>query len=544
MPAKQLLFDEEGRKKLLKGVQTLAKAVKTTLGPKGRNVVMDRQYSGPLITKDGVTVAKEIELECPFENLGAQMVKEVAGKTADIAGDGTTTATVLAEAIYTEGLKNVSSGANPMDLKRGMDKAVEAMVGALLEMSQQVKTEAQVAQVATISANGDETIGKIIAEAMSKVGNDGTITVEESKTYDTYLQVVEGMQFDRGFISPNFSNPETRTCILHDPLILLYEKKMSTTADLLPLLNEINKEGKPLLIVAEDVDGEALSTFVLNKLRGTLNICCVKSPGMGVRRSEIMEDIAVLTGATVISESVGLNLGNATLGHLGSASKIVVDKENTIIVEGHGDDDAIIARIKHVKDDMRESTSDFDTEKLQERLAKLAGGVAVVHVGAATEIEMKEKKARVEDSLHATRAAVAEGIVPGGGVALIRAQKALLGLKLEGDQAIGVKIILKASEAPLWQLVANAAGMPNVVIEKVKKQKKASMGYNVATDEYVNMIDAGVIDPTKVTRSALQHASSIAGMMLTTECLITSVPEHSDREDNLGKMARNMHNMM
>ena len=523
--AKQLLFDEEARRKLLAGVEKLAKAVKTTLGPKGRNVVLDKSFGSPTVTKDGVSVAKEIELEDPYENMGAQMVKEVASKTSDIAGDGTTTATVLAEAIYREGLKNVTAGANPMGLKRGIDKAVAAMIEELAKLSTPVETSDQVAQVATISANGDEEIGKIIADAMDKVGKDGTITVEESKTIDTTLDVVEGMQFDKGYLSPYFSTDlETREANLEDAYILIHEKKISNLQDLLPLLQEISKTGKPLLIIAEDVEGEALSTLVINKLRGTLTVCAVKAPGFGDRRKAMLEDIAILTGGQCITEDLGIKLENVTLDQLGSAKRITVDKDSTVIVEGQGAQEAIMGRIKLIKAQIEDTTSDYDREKLQERLAKLAGGVAVINVGAATETEMKEKKARVEDALHATRAAVAEGIVPGGGVALIRSKSVLEKLDVKGDEKIGASIISRASEAPLRQLIDNAAGDASIVVAKVKEQK-GNQGFNVATDEYVDMLEAGVIDPTKVTRSALQHASSIAGLLLTTECLITDIPE-------------------
>ena len=523
--AKQLLFDEEARRKLLAGVEKLARAVKTTLGPKGRNVVIDKSFGSPTVTKDGVSVAKEIELECPYENMGAQMVKEVASKTSDIAGDGTTTATVLAEAIYREGLKNVTAGANPMGLKRGIDKAVKAMTEALAKLSTSVETSDQVAQVATISANGDEEIGKIIAEAMDKVGKDGTITVEESKTIDTTLDVVEGMQFDKGYLSPYFATDlETRGTFLEDAHILIHEKKISNLQDLLPLLQEISKTGKPLLIIAEDVEGEALSTLVINKLRGTLAVCAVKAPGFGDRRKAMLEDIAILTGGQCITEDLGIKLENVTLDQLGSAKRLTIDKDTTVIVEGKGAQEAIMGRIKLIKAQIEETTSDYDREKLQERLAKLAGGVAVINVGAATETEMKEKKARVEDALHATRAAVAEGIVPGGGVALIRTMTVIDGLKVVGDEKVGAAIISRASEAPLRQLILNAAGDPSIVVAKVKEQT-GNQGFNVATDEYVDMLEAGVIDPTKVTRSALQHASSIAGLLLTTECLITDIPE-------------------
>jgi len=525
--AKQLLFDEEARRTLLSGVEKLARAVKATLGPKGRNVVLDKSFGSPTITKDGVSVAKEIELECPYENMGAQMVREVASKTSDIAGDGTTTATVLAEAVYREGLKNVTAGANPMDLKRGIDKAVRSMVAKLAEISIPVATSEQVAQVATISANGDDEIGQIIAEAMEKVGKDGTITVEEAKTLDTTLDVVEGMQFDKGYLSPYFATDlETRETLLEDAYILIHEKKISNLQDLLPLLQEISKAGKPLLIIAEDVEGEALQALVINKLRGSLPVCAVKAPGFGDRRKAMLEDIAILTGGQCITDDLGIKLENVTLDQLGSAKRISIDKDTTVIVEGKGSQEGIMGRIKLIKAQIEDTSSDYDREKLQERLAKLAGGVAVINVGAATETEMKEKKARVEDALHATRAAVAEGIVPGGGVALIRAKVVLGDLDLEGDEKVGASIISRATEAPLRQLVDNAHGDASIVVAKVKEQE-GNAGYNVATEEYVDMIEAGVLDPTKVTRSALQNASSIAGLLLTTECLITDIKEDS-----------------
>ena len=491
--AKQLLFDEEARRAILSGVEKLAKAVKTTLGPKGRNVVLDKSFGSPTITKDGVSVAKEIELEDPYENMGAQMVKEVASKTSDIAGDGTTTATVLAEAIYREGLKNVTAGANPMDLKRGIDKAVAAITAQLAEISTPVETSEQVSQVATISANGDAEIGNIIAEAMEKVGKDGTITVEESNTIDTTLDVVEGMQFDKGYLSPYFATDlETRETLLDDAYILIHEKKISNLQDLLPLLQELSKTGKPLLIIAEDVEGEALSTLVINKLRGSLPVCAVKAPGFGDRRKAMLEDIAILTGGQCITEDLGIKLENVTLDQLGSAKRLTVDQDTTVIVEGKGQQEAIMGRIKLIKSQIEETTSDYDREKLQERLAKLAGGVAVINVGAATETEMKEKKARVEDALHATRAAVAEGIVPGGGVALIRAKSTLSGLDLGGDEEVGAGIISRATEAPLRQLITNAAGDASIVVAKVQEQE-GNAGYNVASGEYVDMLEAGVL---------------------------------------------------
>ena len=525
MAGKQLLFDDKARREILAGVELLSKAVKTTLGPKGRNVALDKKFGSPTVTKDGVSVAKEIELEDPFQNMGAQMVKEVASKTSDIAGDGTTTATVLAEAIYRQGLKNVTAGANPMALKRGIDKAVEVMVGKLADISKKVSDTEQVAQVATISANGDSTIGEIIADAMEKVGKDGTITVEEAKTIETTLDVVEGMQFDKGYLSPYFStNPETMEAVLEDCYILIHEKKISNLNDMLPLLQSVAKQGKPFLIIAEDVEGEALATLVVNKLRGTLNVCAVKAPGFGDRRKAMLEDIAILTGGTCITEDLGIKLESVTLEQLGQAKRVTIDKENTTIVEGAGKQSAIIGRVNQIRRQIEETTSDYDREKLQERLAKLAGGVAVINVGAATETEMKEKKARVEDALHATRAAVEEGIVPGGGVALIRASAAAKDLKLEGDEAIGVDIVLRAVEEPLRQLSANGGYEGSIVVQEVAK-RKSNEGFNVASGEYVDMLKAGVLDPTKVTRSALQNAASIAALLLTTECLITDVPE-------------------
>ena len=525
MAAKQLQFDEDARHALLRGVEKLAKAVKATLGPSGRNVILDKKFGSPTITKDGVSVAKEIELEDPFENMGAQLVREVASKTSDIAGDGTTTATVLAEAIYKEGLKNVTAGANPTSLQRGINKAVEAIVTELGKISKKVKDSAEIAQVATVSANWDRTIGQIIADAMEKVGKDGTITVEEAKTIETTLDVVEGMQFDKGYLSPYFStNAEAMEAQLDNAYILIHEKKISSLKDLLPLLEKVAKSGKPLLIIAEDVEGEALATLVVNKLRGTLQICAVKAPGFGDRRKAMLEDIAVLTGGRCITEDLGIKLENITLEDLGRAKRITVDKENTTIVEGSGKNADIQGRVNQIRRQIEETTSDYDREKLQERLAKLAGGVAVINVGAATETEMKEKKARVEDALHATRAAVEEGIVPGGGVALIRAQKALDSVKLEGDEAVGLEIIRRAVEAPLRQLVANAGREGALVVQEVKKAK-GNEGYNVATGEYVDLVKAGVVDPTKVTRSALQNAASISGLLLTTEAVIADLPE-------------------
>ncbi len=523
--AKQIIYDVEARDALLRGVEKLSNAVKVTLGPKGRNVILDKKFGSPTVTKDGVSVAKEIELEDAFENMGAQMVKEVASKTSDIAGDGTTTATVLAEAIYREGLKNVTSGANPMSLKRGIDKAVETLVEQLAKLSKKVKSTEEIAQVGTISANGDATIGNIIAQAMDKVGKDGTITVEEAKSIETSLDVVEGMQFDKGYLSPYFvTDANTMDALLEDPYILIYEKKISNLQDMLPLLQNVAKTGKPFLIIAEDIEGEALATLVVNKLRGTLNVCAVKAPGFGDRRKAIMEDLAVLTNGKFITEDLGIKLESVTLEDLGTAKRVTIGKDDTTIVEGAGKATAIKARIDQIRRQIEETTSDYDREKLQERLAKLAGGVAVINVGAATESEMKEKKMRVEDALHATRAAVEEGIVPGGGVALIRVQKFLDKVDTEGDETIGVEIVRKAIESPLRQLVANAAEEGAIVVQEVKKGKQ-TYGYNVATGEYVDMIAAGIIDPAKVTRSALQNAASIAGLLLTTEAMVSDLPE-------------------
>jgi chaperonin GroEL len=524
MAAKELKFDAAARQALLVGVEKLSRAVKVTLGPRGRNVVLDKKYGSPTVTKDGVTVAKEVTLEDPFENMGAQMVREVASKTSDVAGDGTTTATVLAEAIYREGLKNVTAGANPMDLKRGIERAVESAVENLRKQSKKVKDRAEISQVATISANGDSMIGEIIADAMEKVGKDGTITVEEAKSIETTLDVVEGMQFDKGYLSPYFvTDAEAMECSLEDPYLLIFEKKISNLQDLLPMLQNVAKSGRPLMIIAEDVEGEALATLVVNKLRGTLNVCAVKAPGFGDRRKAMLQDIAVLTGGTVISEDLGIKLENVQVNDLGTAKRVTVDKENTTIVEGGGKTSDIKGRIEQIRRQIEDTTSDYDREKLQERLAKLAGGVAVINVGAATESEMKEKKARVEDALHATRAAVEEGIVAGGGVALIRCQGALK-VEAEGDEAIGVDIVLKACEAPLRQLASNAGIEGAIVVQEVKKSK-GTYGYNVAKDEYVDMVKEGIIDPTKVTRSALQNAASIASLLLTTECMITEKPE-------------------
>jgi chaperonin GroEL len=523
--AKQMKYDVEARDAMLKGVEKLSRAVKVTLGPKGRNVVLDKKFGSPAVTKDGVSVAKEIELEDPFENMGAQMVREVASKTSDVAGDGTTTATVLAEAIYREGLKNVTAGANPMSLKRGIEKATEALVESLAKMSKKTKSTEELAQVGTISANGDVAIGKIIADAMAKVGGEGPITLEESKTMETSLEVKEGMLFDKGYLSPYFvTNAEMMDVTMEDPYILLFEKKISSLQDMLPLLQSVAKSGKPFLIIAEDVEGEALATLVVNKLRGTLNVCAVKAPGFGDRRKAMMEDIAVLTNGKFITEDLGIKLESVTLDDLGRAKRVTVSKEETVIVDGAGKKPNINARVDQIRRQIEETSSDYDREKLQERLAKLSGGVAVISIGAATESEMKEKKARVEDALHATRAAAEEGIVPGGGVALIRAQKALDSLNIEGDEAIGVQIVRKACEAPLRQLVDNAGVEGAIVVQEVKKAK-GNNGYDVATGEYVDMIAAGIIDPTKVTRSALQNAASIAGLLLTTECMITDLPE-------------------
>jgi chaperonin GroEL len=524
--AKQIIFGEDARGKILRGVDQLANAVKITLGPKGRNVVLDKKFGPPTSTKDGVTVAKEIELEDPFENMGAQMVNEVASKTSDVAGDGTTTATVLAQAIYREGMKNVAAGANPMDLKRGIEQAVDFVVGEIHRLSKPTKDHREIAQVGTISANNDPTIGELIAESMEKVGKDGVITVEEAKAIETSLEIVEGMQFDRGYLSPYFvTDPERMEAILEEPYILLNEKKISSMKDLLPILEQIAKMGRPLLIIAEDVEGEALATLVVNKLRGTLTCAAVKAPGFGDRRKEILNDIAILIGGNVISEDIGIKMENVTLNDLGRAKRVTIDKENTTLVEGDGKTAEIEGRVRQLRIQIEETTSDYDREKLQERLAKLVGGVAVINVGAATETEMKEKKARVEDALNATRAAVEEGIVPGGGVVFIRAIKALEKLKLEGDQAIGVKIVKRALEEPMRQIANNAGAEGSIIVEHVKSARKVNEGFDANTMEYVDMIEAGIIDPTKVTRSALQNASSISALMLTTEALVTDIPE-------------------
>lgn len=527
--AKELLYSEEARRKILSGVEQLAAAVKVTLGPKGRNVVIDKKFGSPTITKDGVTVAKEIELEDIFENMGAQMVKEVAEKTSDIAGDGTTTATILAEAIYREGLKNVTAGANPMALKRGIEKAVERVVEELGKLSTPIKDKREIAQVASIAANSDTNIGELIAEAMDKVGKDGVITVEEAKSTATTLDVVEGMQFDQGYLSPYFvTDAERMETLLEDPYILIYEKKISSIKDILPLLEKIARAGKPLLIIAEEVEGEALATLVVNKIRGTFMACAVKAPGYGDRRKAMLEDIAILTGGKAITEDLGIKLENVDIEDLGRAKRVKIDKENTTIVEGAGKSAAINARVSQIKKQIDETDSDYDKEKLQERLAKLSGGVAVINVGAATETEMKEKKARVEDALHATRAASQEGIVPGGGVALIRVIPLLEKLKLDGDEKIGVNIVRRAIEEPLRQLTENAGLEGSVVVQKIK-QEKTNVGYDVNQDAYVDMIEAGVIDPTKVTRSALQNAASIAALLLTTETLIAEKPEKEEK---------------
>jgi len=528
MAAKQIKFDEDARQKLLRGIETLSRAVKVTLGPKGRNVIIDKKFGSPTVTKDGVTVAKEIELTDPYENMGAQMVREVASKTSDMAGDGTTTATVLAEYIYRGGLKHVTAGSNPIYLKRGIDKAVEAVVKQLHRVSKKVEDREEIRQVATVSANWDDAIGQIIADAMDKVGKDGTITVEEAKSIETNLEVVEGMQFDKGYLSPYFAtNNETLETILEDAYILIHEKKISNLQDLLPLLQAVAKSGKPFLIIAEDVEGEALAALVVNKIRGTLSACAVKAPGFGDRRKAMLEDLAVLTGGRCITEDLGIKLENVQLSDLGRAKRISIDKENTTIVEGAGSSSDIQGRVKQIRRQIDETTSDYDGEKLQERLAKLAGGVAVINVGAATEPDMKEKKARVEDALHATRAAVEEGIVAGGGVALLRCIGALDGLELEGDEKIGASIVRRAVEFPLRHLCENAGVEGSVIVQDVLK-KKSNTGYNVATDKMEDLVKAGVVDPTKVTRTALQNAASIAGLLLTTEAMITEIPEKKE----------------
>ena len=523
--AKQIVYGEQSRQAILSGINQLADAVKVTLGPKGRNVILDKKFGSPTITKDGVTVAKEIELKDPLENMGAQMVREVASKTSDTAGDGTTTATVLAQAIYREGARNVVAGASPMDLKRGIDKAVTVIVDEIKKMSRPVSGK-MVAQVGMISANGDQAIGTIIAEAMDKVGKDGVITVEEAKTLETTLEVVEGMQFDRGYLSAYFvTDPERMEVVLENPVILIHEKKISSMKDLLPVLEQVARLGRPLLIIAEDIEGEALATLVVNKLRGTLQAAAVKAPGFGDRRKAMLEDIAILTGGRAITEDLGIKLENIKLEDLGKAKKVTIDKDNTTIVEGAGTSSAIEGRVKQIRAQVEDTTSDYDREKLQERLAKLVGGVAVIKVGAATETEMKEKKARVEDAMHATKAAVEEGIVPGGGVALIRAGKALEKLKLDGDQGVGLQIIKRAIEEPMRWIAMNAGAEGSIVVSKVKEQKNADEGFNAATETYEDLVKAGVIDPAKVVRSALQNASSIASLLLTTEALVSEIPE-------------------
>jgi len=528
MGAKQLLFEDEGRRKILRGVEQLARAVKVTLGPKGRNVVLDKKFGSPTVTKDGVSVAKEIELEDPFENMGAQMVKEVAEKTSDIAGDGTTTATVLAESIYREGLKNVTAGANPMALKRGIDAAVVRIVARIEKIAKKVdlKNSKEVEQVATVAANNDNVIGKKIAEAFEAVGKDGVITVEESKTIFTELKIVEGMQFDQGYLSPYFSTDmEKMICELEDPYILLYEKKISSIKDILPILEKVAKGGRPLLILCEEVEGEALATLVVNKMRGTLHCAAVKAPGYGDRRKEMLKDIAVLTGGKAITEDLGLKLETVELSDLGRAKKVKIDKDNTTIVQGAGKPADIKSRLAQIKNQIDSTDSSYDKEKLQERLAKIAGGVAIINVGAATESEMKEKKARVEDALHATRAAVEEGIVPGGGVALLRCIKDLESIELKGDEKTGAEIVLRSLESPIRQLAFNAGLEGSVIVEHLKNEKDNAFGYDFNNDQYVDMIKAGIIDPAKVTRTALQNAASIAALLLTTECLVTDVPE-------------------
>ncbi len=523
--AKQIIYGEQSRQAILHGVNALADAVKVTLGPKGRNVVLDKKFGSPLITKDGVTVAKEIELKNPVENMGAQMVREVASKTSDVAGDGTTTATVLAQAIYREGSKNVAAGANPMELKRGIERAVEVVIESIKKLSKPVKGN-MIAQVGTISANNDTTIGKIIAEAMEKVGKDGVITVEEAKTLETSLEVVEGMQFDRGYLSPYFvTDPERMEIVLENPVILIHEKKISSMKDLLPVLEQVARMGKPLLIIAEDVDGEALATLVVNKLRGTLSAAAVKAPGFGDRRKAMLEDIAILTGGRAITEDLGIKLENIRIEDLGQAKKVTIDKDTTTIVEGNGTSQAIEGRVKQIRAQVEDTTSDYDREKLQERLAKIVGGVAVIKVGAATETEMKEKKARVEDAMHATKAAVEEGIVPGGGVALLRGVKALNALKLEGDQQIGVNLVKRALEDPMRWIANNAGVEGSIVVQKVLESKDEEWGFNAQEEKYENLVQAGVIDPAKVVRTALQNASSIASLLLTTEAMVCDIPE-------------------
>ena len=524
--AKNIEYNTEARAKLKAGVDGLADAVKVTLGPKGRNVVIDKKFGAPTITKDGVTVAKEIELEDAVENMGAQMVKEVASKTSDIAGDGTTTATVLAQSIVSEGLKNVTAGANPMDIKRGIDKAVSQVLDFLKGLSKEVSKKEEISQVGTISANNDSSIGNLISDAMEKVGNEGVITVEEAKSMDTFLETVEGMQFDRGYLSPYFvTNAESMEAELENPMILLHEKKISNMKELLPVLEKVVQAGKPLLIIAEDIEGEALATLVMNKLRGSFKVAAVKAPGFGDRRKEMMQDIAILTGATVISEDQGYKLENADLSYLGEARTVNIDKDNTTIVEGKGAQDAVLARVNEIKVQIEKTSSDYDREKLQERLAKLSGGVAVLNIGAATEVEMKEKKARVEDALHATRAAVKEGIVPGGGVALLRAVDSIKIDKMEGDEAIGAEILKKALEGPMRQIVANAGLEESIIVNEVRGNKSKSYGFDARAEKYLDMIKAGIIDPTLVTRTAVQNAASVAGLLLTTEAVISDKPE-------------------
>jgi chaperonin GroEL len=541
--AKQLLYSDQARAAILKGVNQLADAVKATLGPKGRNAILDKKFGAPTITKDGVTVAKEVELKNPYENMGAQLVREVASKTSDVAGDGTTTATVLAQAIYREGAKNITAGGNPMEIKRGIEKAVEAVVAELKKLSRPCQTKKEISQIGTISANNDSTIGELIAEAMEKVGKDGVITVEEAKSMSTSLDVVEGMQFDRGYISPYFvTNAERMEASLEEPFILIHEKKISGMKDLLPLLEQVAKMGRPLVIVAEEVEGEALATLVVNKLRGTLNVAAVKAPGFGDRRKAMLEDIAILTGGQVISEELGLKLENVKLTDLGRAKRVTIDKDNTTIVEGYGDPKKIEGRVKQIKAQIEETTSDYDREKLQERLAKIVGGVAVINVGAATETEMKEKKARVEDALHATKAAVEEGIVPGGGVAYLRSVKALDSLKLDHDQQVGVNIVKRALEEPIRQIAENAGVEGSVVVDKVRKESKPTYGFDAQSEQYVDLIEAGIIDPTKVSRTALQNAASVAALMLTTEVMVTELPEEK-KEPPMPGGGGHMHDM-
>ena len=542
--AKQLLYSEQARASILRGVNQLADAVKATLGPKGRNAILDKKFGAPTITKDGVTVAKEIELKNPYENMGAQLVREVASKTSDTAGDGTTTATVLAQAIYREGVRNITAGANPMEIKRGIDRAVEVVTAELKKISKPCQAKTEISQVGTISANNDKTIGDLIAEAMEKVGKDGVITVEEAKSMTTSLDVVEGMQFDRGYISPYFvTNAERMEAVMEEPFILINEKKISGMKDLLPLLEQVAKMGRPLVILAEEVEGEALATLVVNKLRGTLNVSAVKAPGFGDRRKAMLEDIAILTGGQVISEELGLKLENIKLTDLGRAKRVTIDKDNTTIVEGYGDSKKIEGRVKQIKTQIDETTSDYDREKLQERLAKIVGGVAVINVGAATETEMKEKKARVEDALHATKAAVEEGIVPGGGVALLRAIGALSNVKdVPAEQQVGLSIVRRALEEPIRQIAGNAGKEGSVVVDKVLQNNSPSFGFNAATEEYVDMLKAGIIDPTKVTRCALQNAASVAGLMLTTEVMVTELPEEK-KEPAGGGMGGHSHGM-